>query len=112
RSAAFADERRIVWAVLAVYVYDEGEWSSLLPVIDRTSQYALTGSIFARDTRALAGAQEALVNAAGNLYVNDKPTGAVIGQQPFGGMRGSGTNDKAGSWMNLLRWTSPPIIKD
>lgn len=98
--------------ILAVYVYDDASWDDVLDLIDGTSTYALTGSIFAADRRALDVAERALVNAAGNLYVNDKPTGAVIGQQPFGGTRGSGTNDKAGSWMNLLRWTTPRIVKD
>lgn len=98
--------------VLSVYVYDDNAWSDTLRLIDETSPYALTGSIFASDRFALQAAESALVNAAGNLYINDKPTGAVIGQQPFGGMRASGTNDKAGSWMNLLRWTSPRVVKE
>lgn len=110
RHALMSDE--LFGPILAVYVYDDATWPDLMPLVDTTSQYALTGSIFAADRRALALAESALVNAAGNLYVNDKPTGAIIGQQPFGGMRGSGTNDKAGSWMNLLRWTSPRIVKD
>lgn len=97
--------------VLSVFVYEDSAWEDTFALIDSTSAYALTGSIFSDDLRALRAAEEALVNAAGNLYLNDKPTGAVIGQQPFGGMRGSGTNDKAGSWMNLLRWTSPRVVK-
>ena len=80
--------------------------------MDRTSPYALTGAVLARDRRAIAEADRALRNAAGNFYVNDKPTGAVVGQQPFGGARASGTNDKAGSILNLLRWVSPRSIKE
>jgi 1-pyrroline-5-carboxylate dehydrogenase len=80
--------------------------------VDTTSPYALTGSVFARDARALAEAEAALRHAAGNYYVNDKPTGAVVGQQPFGGARASGTNDKAGSMWNLMRWISPRTIKE
>ncbi|OLE71158.1 MAG: hypothetical protein AUG74_06780 [Bacteroidetes bacterium 13_1_20CM_4_60_6] len=80
--------------------------------MDQTSPYALTGAVFARDRRALAEADQVLRNAAGNYYVNDKPTGAVVGQQPFGGARASGTNDKAGSILNLLRWVSPRSIKE
>jgi 1-pyrroline-5-carboxylate dehydrogenase len=80
--------------------------------VDRTSPYALTGAVLARDRAAIAEADRALRNAAGNFYVNDKPTGAVVGQQPFGGARASGTNDKAGSILNLLRWVSPRTIKE
>lgn len=98
--------------VLTVFVYDDRAWSDTLRLIDETSPYALTGSIFCNDRFALQAAEDALANAAGNLYINDKPTGAMIGQQPFGGMRGSGTNDKAGSWMNLMRWTSPRVVKE
>jgi 1-pyrroline-5-carboxylate dehydrogenase len=81
-------------------------------VIDRTSPYALTGSVFSRDRRGVMEAAAALRNAAGNFYINDKPTGAVVGQQPFGGARGSGTNDKAGSKLNLVRWVSARTIKE
>lgn len=98
--------------VLAIYVYDDTAWNEVLQLVDTTSEYALTGSLFCTDRFAMRHAQEVLVNAAGNLYVNDKPTGAIIGQQPFGGGRSSGTNDKAGSWMNLLRWTSPRTVKE
>jgi len=80
--------------------------------VDRTSPYALTGAVFANDRRAVLEASVALRNAAGNFYINDKPTGAVVGQQPFGGARGSGTNDKAGSKLNLVRWVSPRTIKE
>ena len=90
--------------VLTVFVYDDADWSKILSVVDEASPYALTGSVFATDRRAIHEASTILRNAAGNFYVNDKPTGAVVGQQPFGGSRGSGTNDKAGSKMNLLRW--------
>jgi 1-pyrroline-5-carboxylate dehydrogenase len=84
----------------------------MLHLVDTTSPYALTGSVFARDRRALQMASDVLRNAAGNIYFNDKPTGAVVGQQPFGGARRSGTNDKAGSPLNLLRWTSPRTMKE
>ena len=95
--------------VLGVHVYDE--WSDVLPLVDGSSPYALTGAVFAQDPYAVAQASTALRFAAGNFYVNDKPTGAVVGQQPFGGARASGTNDKAGSVLNLLRWTSPRTLK-
>jgi 1-pyrroline-5-carboxylate dehydrogenase len=98
--------------VLTTYVYPDGDWSSMLETVDRTSPYALTGSVFANDRRAVAEASRVLRNAAGNFYINDKPTGAVVGQQPFGGSRASGTNDKAGSKMNLLRWVSARSIKE
>jgi 1-pyrroline-5-carboxylate dehydrogenase len=98
--------------VLSVYVYAEGRWPETLALVDRTSPYGLTGSIVARDARAVTDAMRALRFAAGNFYVNDKPTGAVVGQQPFGGARASGTNDKAGSLLNLLRWTSPRTLKE
>ena len=98
--------------VLTLHVYPAGEWEETLRLVDRTSPYALTGAVFARDRAALAAADRALVNAAGNYYVNDKPTGAVVGQQPFGGARASGTNDKAGSILNLMRWVSPRTIKE
>ncbi len=98
--------------VLTVYVYPDGEWSEVLRLVDRTSPYALTGAVFATDRRAIHHASEVLRQAAGNFYVNDKPTGAVVGQQPFGGARASGTNDKAGSKLNLLRWISARTIKE
>jgi len=98
--------------VLTVYVYQASRWSDTLGLVDRTGPYALTGAVFARDRAALAEADRALRFAAGNYYVNDKPTGAVVGQQPFGGARASGTNDKAGSVLNLLRWVSPRAIKE
>jgi len=98
--------------VMTVYVYPEKQWEETLALVDRTSPYALTGAVFAQDRAALAQATLALRNAAGNFYLNDKPTGAVVGQQPFGGARASGTNDKAGSILNLLRWVSPRSIKE
>jgi 1-pyrroline-5-carboxylate dehydrogenase len=98
--------------VVTVYVYPEREYTETLALIDRTGPYALTGAVFAQDRDAVVEANEALRNAAGNFYVNDKPTGAVVGQQPFGGARASGTNDKAGSMWNLVRWVSPRAIKE
>lgn len=98
--------------VMSVYVYPDEEWEEMLRVIDSTSEYALTGAIFAQDRRVIRHATDALANAAGNFYINDKPTGAVVGQQPFGGGRASGTNDKAGSMFNLLRWVSARSIKE
>jgi 1-pyrroline-5-carboxylate dehydrogenase len=96
--------------ILSVHVYDDYE--DILKVVDTSTPYALTGAVFARDRAAIEQAHQALRFAAGNFYVNDKPTGAVVGQQPFGGSRGSGTNDKAGSIFNLQRWTSPRSIKE
>ena len=93
-------------------MYDENKYEETLAIVDQTSPYALTGSIFAQDRYALEVAVHALKNAAGNFYINDKPTGAVVGQQPFGGARASGTNDKAGSKLNLLRWVSARTIKE
>lgn len=97
---------------LTIYVYEDSAWSETLDLVNRTSEYALTGAVFARDRYAVDEATRRLAFAAGNFYVNDKPTGAVVGQQPFGGARGSGTNDKAGSVLNLLRWVSPRTIKE
>lgn len=98
--------------VVTVYVYPDGGWSDMLDVVDRTSPYALTGAVFARDRKAVEEAGRRLRNAAGNFYINDKPTGAVVGQQPFGGARASGTNDKAGSFLNLVRWVSARTVKE
>lgn len=98
--------------VLSVYVYPDQDWSSTLQLVDKTSPYGLTGAVFAQDRAALREAHAGLRHAAGNFYVNDKPTGAVVGQQPFGGARRSGTNDKAGSMLNLIRWTSPRTVKE
>ena len=98
--------------VLSLYVYPARQWAETLALVDRTSPYALTGAVFAQDRSAVSEAQAALRYAAGNFYVNDKPTGAVVGQQPFGGARASGTNDKAGSLLNLVRWTSARAVKE
>ena len=98
--------------VLSLYVYPDAKWTETLALVDRTSPYALTGAVFAQDRAALSEADAALRYAAGNFYLNDKPTGAVVGQQPFGGGRASGTNDKAGSMLNLLRWTSARAVKE
>jgi 1-pyrroline-5-carboxylate dehydrogenase len=98
--------------VLTLHVYDERKWTETLDIVDKTSTYALTGAIFAQDRYAIQQGIDSLRNAAGNFYINDKPPGAVVGQQPFGGGRASGTNDKAGSILNLLRWVSPRTIKE
>jgi 1-pyrroline-5-carboxylate dehydrogenase len=98
--------------VMTIYIYDAEKWEETLELVDNTSEYALTGAILSVDRYAAEYATKALENAAGNFYINDKPTGAVVGQQPFGGARGSGTNDKAGSILNLLRWVSPRTIKE
>jgi len=98
--------------VLTVHVYPDGQWSETLDLVDSTSPYALTGAVFSRDRAATREAMATLRCAAGNFYINDKPTGAVVGQQPFGGARASGTNDKAGSFMNLVRWVSPRSVKE
>ncbi|XHO03518.1 1-pyrroline-5-carboxylate dehydrogenase 1 [Ralstonia syzygii] len=98
--------------VLAVHVYDDIKWTETLALVNSTSQYGLTGAVFATDRAAILAASEQLRFAAGNFYINDKPTGAVVGQQPFGGGRRSGTNDKAGSHLNLLRWISPRTVKE
>ena len=98
--------------VITIYVYEKDKWLETLKLVDETSEYALTGAVFSVDRYAIDEATKLLENAAGNFYINDKPTGAVVGQQPFGGSRGSGTNDKAGSILNLLRWVSPRTIKE
>ena len=98
--------------VLTIYVYEDADWDQMLQLVDSTSEYALTGAIFSQDRYAVEQATRVLEQAAGNFYINDKPTGAVVGQQPFGGARGSGTNDKAGSYLNLLRWVNARTIKE
>ena len=98
--------------VITIYVYDENDFSGILEVVDQTGEYALTGAILSTDRYAIEEATKALQNSAGNFYINDKPTGAVVGQQPFGGARNSGTNDKAGSAQNLMRWVSSRLIKE
>ena len=98
--------------IITIYVYEDEQWEEILDVVDNTSEFALTGAIFSGDRYVIEIATNKLENAAGNFYINDKPTGAVVGQQPFGGARGSGTNDKAGSVWNLLRWVSNRTIKE
>ena len=105
-------ETELFGPVMTIYVYEDAAWETTLQLVDQTSEYALTGAIFSQDRYAIEQATIALQNAAGNFYVNDKPTGAVVGMQPFGGARASGTNDKAGSALNLLRWASPRTIKE
>ena len=104
--------RELFGPVVTVYIYDDKDFEDTLKLVDQTSDYALTGAIFSKDRFAAQLALDALENSAGNFYINDKPTGAVVGQQPFGGARASGTNDKAGSKLNLLRWVSPRLIKE
>jgi 1-pyrroline-5-carboxylate dehydrogenase len=105
-------ETELFGPVMTIYVYEDAKWAETLKLVDSTSEYALTGAIFSQDRYAIEEATVALQNAAGNFYINDKPTGAVVGMQPFGGARASGTNDKAGSAQNLLRWVSPRTIKE
>ncbi|MEZ4839420.1 L-glutamate gamma-semialdehyde dehydrogenase [Flavobacterium sp.] len=105
-------ETELFGPVLTIYIYEDTNWKETLKLIDETSEYALTGAIFSQDRYAITEATQALENSAGNFYINDKPTGAVVGMQPFGGARASGTNDKAGSAQNLLRWVSPRTIKE
>lgn len=105
-------EEEIFGPVLTIHVYDDSKFEETLKICDQTSPYALTGAIFAEDRQAIVAADKILKHAAGNFYINDKPTGAVVGQQPFGGARASGTNDKAGSFLNIVRWVSPRTIKE
>jgi len=98
--------------IITIYVYEDKQWEEVLDLVDQTGEYALTGAIFSQDRYVIETATSKLENAAGNFYINDKPTGAVVGQQPFGGARGSGTNDKAGSVWNLLRWVSNRTLKE
>ena len=105
-------ETELFGPVITIYIYEDSKWNETLALVDGTSEYALTGAIFSQDRYAIVEATKALENAAGNFYINDKPTGAVVGMQPFGGARASGTNDKAGSMQNLLRWVSPRTIKE
>jgi 1-pyrroline-5-carboxylate dehydrogenase len=108
----FSMSTELFGPLVTIYVYKDEQWAETLQLVDQTSEYALTGAVFSQDRYALQEAFDALENCAGNFYFNDKPTGAVVGQQPFGGARGSGTNDKAGSVFNLLRWVSPRLIKE
>ncbi len=105
-------ETELFGPIMTIYIYDDSQWKETLALVDSTSDYALTGAVFSQDRYAIVEATTALQNAAGNFYINDKPTGAVVGMQPFGGARASGTNDKAGSMQNLLRWVSPRTIKE
>ena len=105
-------EAEIFGPVLTLYVYPDETYQETLKICDQTSIYALTGAIFAKDRLAISQAMDTLENAAGNFYINDKHTGAVVGQQPFGGARASGTNDKAGAASNLMRWVSPRTVKE
>ena len=105
-------QRELFGPILTVYPYPDDAWEATLDLVDSTSPYGLTGAVFANDRHAVAEAAGRLRHAAGNFYVNDKPTGAVVGQQPFGGARASGTNDKAGSALNLLRWGSARAVKE
>lgn len=105
-------ETELFGPVVTIYIYEDAQWAETLQLIDNTSEYALTGAVFSQDRYAIVEAANALQNSAGNFYINDKPTGAVVGNQPFGGARASGTNDKAGSAQNLLRWVSPRTIKE
>ena len=105
-------KKELFGPLVTIYIYQDSKWSETLSLVDKTSEYALTGAVFSQDRYALEEALTVLENAAGNFYINDKPSGAVVGQQPFGGARGSGTNDKAGSAANLMRWISPRLIKE
>jgi len=105
-------EEEIFGPIFTLYVYDDSKFDEVMEICDNTSPYALTGSIFSKDRSAVRSAHKALKYAAGNFYINDKTTGACIGMQPFGGGRASGTNDKAGSKLNLLKWVSPRTIKE
>ena len=105
-------EEEIFGPVLTIYLYDPADWDSTIDLVDSTSQYGLTGCIMGKDKEAIAQAKDHLTHSAGNFYINDKPTGAVVGQQPFGGSRASGTNDKAGSELNLQRWISIRTVKE
>ena len=105
-------KEEIFGPLVTIFLYDDNKWTEILQIVDNTSKYALTGAVFSKDRYAIEEASEILQNSAGNFYINDKPTGAVVGQQPFGGSRASGTNDKAGSSMNLYRWVSARTIKE
>jgi len=108
----FSMQKELFGPLVTLYIYEDKKWRETLKLVDETSEYALTGAVYSQDRYALEEAMKTLENSAGNFYINDKPTGAVVGQQPFGGARGSGTNDKAGSAANLLRWVSPRLIKE
>ena len=105
-------KEEIFGPVVTIYIYEDENWKNTLEIVDNTSIYALTGAFISQDKDSISYALKTLRYSAGNFYINDKPSGAVVGQQPFGGSRGSGTNDKAGSKLNLLRWVSPRLIKE
>ena len=105
-------ETELFGPIVTVYVYKDKDWKSTLELVNNTSDYGLTGAVISQDRNFIEYASKILRHAAGNFYINDKPSGAVVGQQPFGGSRASGTNDKAGSALNLLRWVSPRLIKE
>ena len=105
-------EEEIFGPVLTIYIYEDEDYSETLKLCNHTSKYGLTGSIYAKDRYAISMAEEELIHTAGNFYINNRPTGATVGQQPFGGARLSGTNDKVGSKLNLVRWMSPRSIKE
>jgi 1-pyrroline-5-carboxylate dehydrogenase len=105
-------QEEIFGPILTIYVFEDADWEATLKLVDETSPYALTGAVFSQDRYATDLITNRLTHAAGNFYINDKPTGAVVGQQPFGGARASGTNDKSGSALNLLRWMSPRTVKE
>ena len=105
-------EEEIFGPVLTMYIYDDKDYEATLKLCNSTSPYGLTGAVFGKDRAAVDLAEKVLLHSAGNFYINDKPTGAVVGQQPFGGSRASGTNDKAGSLFNMIRWTSPRTVKE
>ena len=105
-------KEEIFGPVVTIYIYEDEMWKETLDLIDKTSQYALTGAVISSNQESIDFALKKLRYSAGNFYINDKPSGAVVGQQPFGGSRASGTNDKAGSKLNLLRWVSPRLIKE
>ena len=105
-------EKELFGPILTIYIYKDRDFKNMLKLVDNTSQYALTGAIFSKERKIISDTMNTLKNSAGNFYINDKPTGAVVSQQPFGGGRSSGTNDKAGSYLNLLRWVSPRTIKE
>jgi 1-pyrroline-5-carboxylate dehydrogenase len=108
----FTMSEELFGPILSVYIYDDNKWEETLDLLDKTSVYGLTGALFASDRQIIESATRTLQYAAGNYYINDKPTGAIVGQQPFGGARASGTNDKAGSYLNVLRWVSARSIKE
>ena len=108
----FTMKEELFGPILTIYIYNDSDFEKTLKLIDQTSEYGLTGAIFSKDRDVISKCVKILKMAAGNFYINDKPTGAVVSQQPFGGGRASGTNDKAGSYLNLIRWVTPRTIKE